>query len=149
MSVLFLAVAVFFGLRWFTMSGTRIVHANLSPTWPPPNSINVCPDFLSLRSDVDGNKTTYYCVDPLGVTTKAGTIQQWSSSGTAATQFQLGSVTTASTNGTTTIPASTDWHNVNKLCADANVMGLTWEGVCIPGSGNVQLPTGVSLPMPV
>jgi len=149
MPILFLVIAVFFGMRWFTATGASAIPTNLSTVWPPPNSINVCPDFLSFRSDVTGGTTTYYCVDPLGVTTSAPGLQQWSSSGTAATQFQLGKVTTATTTGTTTTPATTSWLDVGTLCRNCYTMGLNWEGVCIPGSGNVQLATNTKLPMPV
>jgi hypothetical protein len=143
MSILFLCTAIFFGLRWFTTSGSRIIKTNLSKTWPPPNSINVCPDFLSLRSDVDGAKKTYYCVDPLGVSITANGLQQWSSSASTAKQYQLGTVTTAS--GST--PAKSDWLDVNTLCKNASSMGLTWEGVC--SGGTVVLAPGTSLPLPV
>jgi hypothetical protein len=148
MPILFLAIAVFFGLRWFTPSGDSAINTNLSPVWPPANSINVCPDFLSLRSDVSGPTTTYYCVDPLGVTTNASGLQVWSSSAEAATQFQLGTTTAATTVGTTTTVASNTPIDVNTLCKNCNRMGLTWEGVCIPRTDSVQLAPGTTLPRP-
>ena len=143
MSILFLCTAIFFALRWFTTSGTRIIKTKLSTTWPPPNSINVCPDFLSLRSDVDGTKKTYYCVDPLGISILPGKSQKWSSSANTASQFQLGTVTAASGS----VPAKSDWIDVNSLCKAVKDNGLTWEGVC--SAGNVVLAPGTSLPMPV
>ena len=139
MPLLFVAIAVFFGLRWFTTSGDSAISTNISTVWPPPNSINKCPDFLSLRTDVSGPTTTSDCVDPLGVTTSASGLQQWSTSGTAATQFQLGTTSVASTVGTTTTPASNAPIDVNTLCQNCFQMGLTWEGVCIPGSTGVQM----------
>jgi len=148
MPVMFLAISVFFGLRWFTPSGDSAISNNLSPIWPPANAINMCPDFLSMRSDVNGATTSYYCVDPLGVTTSASGLQVWSSSATAATQFQLGSITAPSTSGTTTDPGSNNMLGVITLCQNCFKMGLTWEGVCIPGSTGVQLQNGVSIPKP-
>jgi hypothetical protein len=146
MPVLFLAISVFFGMRWFTPSGDSAISNKLSPIWPPANAINMCPDFLSMRSDVNGTTTTYYCVDPLGVTTSASGLQVWSSSGTAATQFQPGTVTAPSVSGTTTNPGSNNPIDINTLCKNCHTMGLTWEGVCIPGSTGVQLQSGVNIP---
>jgi len=148
MPTLFVGISVFFGLRWFTLTGDTNISTNLSPVWPPANAINMCPDFLSIRSDVSGPTTTYYCVDPLGVTTSASGLQVWSSSASAATQFQLGTTSVATTVGTTRTAASNNPIDVNTLCDNCFKMGLTWEGVCIPGSAGVQLQKGVSVPPP-
>jgi uncharacterized membrane protein len=149
MPLLFLAIAVFFGMRWFNKSGDSIIPTNVSTTWPPPNSINVCPDFLSLRNDVTGSTKNYYCVDPLGVTTTAAGIQQWSSSASDSAKFKLGSTTAASTVNGVVTPASANWIPVATLCQNCFTMGLTWEGVCIPGSKAVQLSVNSKLPTPV
>jgi len=147
--VLYLVVAVFFGMRWFTTSGDAKVNTNLSPVWPPPNSLNVCPDFLSLRSDTSGATTKYYCIDTLGVSTNPNGIQKWSTSPSEAMKFSLGSVTAGSTTGQMTTSKKANWEDVQTLCNNCFTMGLSWEGVCIPGSGNVQLASGTSLPLPV
>jgi hypothetical protein len=139
MPLLFLAIAVFFGMRWFTTSGEIAISTNLSPVWPPPNSINVCPDFLSLRDEASGSTTNYYCVDTLGVSTTASGLQQWSTSASDSAKFPLGSVTGKVSN----------WLTPEKLCENCRKMGLTWEGVCIPGSPTVQLAPNSKIPPPV
>ena len=149
MPVLFLVIAVFFGMRWFNSAGDSAIPTNVSPVWPPPNSINVCPDFLALRSDVNGSVTSYYCVDPLGVTTTASGLQQWSTSASDSAKFPLGTMTAASTKDGITTAASTNLLAVGSLCQNCNKMGLTWEGVCIPGSPTVQLSVNSKLPTPV
>ena len=145
MSLLFLAIFMFFALRWFTTSGDSALSTNLSSVWPPPNSINVCPDFLALRSDVDGSTTKYYCVDTLGVTTTANGIQQWSASASDSAKFPLGSKTAASGSNR----ASANWLSVDTLCDNCYTMGLTWEGVCVPKAKTVQLSVNSKLPTPV
>ena len=133
--VLFLGVAVFFGLRWFNASGDATINTNLSPTWPPPNFINVCPDYLSLNRADDGNKNTVYtCVDVLGIS-RVGS--------PPSSVFTLGSVPNSTQNGTTLSP---NWKNVEDLCKSCKDLGYTWEGVCLNG---VPIIGKGKLPMPV
>jgi len=144
--VLYLVIAVFFGMRWFTTSGDTQMNTNLSPVWPPTSALNVCPDFLSLRNETSGNTTNYYCIDTLGVSTNPNGIQVWSTTPTDAMKFSLGSVKKPSSASAGT---KYDWVDVQTLCNNCYSMGLSWEGVCIPGSGNVQLKAGTQLPLPV
>jgi hypothetical protein len=127
--VLFLAIAVFFGLRWFNTSGDATITTNLSPVWPPPNFINVCPDFLSLNSSNDGDgNITYTCIDVLGI------------SAANSDPFILG----VSSNNPATIPDN--WTNLNDLCKNCKNMNYTWEGVCNNGTPIIEAGT---LPKPV
>ena len=135
--VLFLATAIFFGMRWFNTSGDATITTNLSPTWPPPNFINVCPDFLSLDSYDDGNGNTVYdCVDVLGIS-RVGS--------PPATVFTLGSVPNNTNNGVQRSSKLID--DVGELCRSCSALGYTWEGVCEPGGGVIIAPG--KLPKPV
>ena len=115
MSVLFLLVSVFFGLRWFTTSGTSNIGTNHLTTWPPPNSINMCPDYTTLSSS-GGDNPVWTCTDTKGVSKK-------------------GPNQTVALNAN---PSSTNpgYYGVTDLCADSYAKGLTWEGICIPNSNN-------------
>ena len=115
MSLLFLLVLIFFGLRWFTTSGTSNIGNNHLTTWPPPNSINMCPDYTTLSSD-GSTYPTWTCTDTKGVST-------------------LGPNKTVALNAN---PSSTNpgYYSVSDLCTDCYGKGLTWEGICVTGSSN-------------
>ncbi len=64
MVLAFLAIFIYFGLRWFEGMKLRpFLVGGVSKTakWPP--QINYCPDFLSLKT----KNSKYYCVDTTGV----------------------------------------------------------------------------------
>lgn len=107
-----IAIEVFFGLRWFKADGTTTKEVG---SWPL--SINVCPDFLSLYTNVDGsgNKISY-CVDNIGVSPTG--IKRWTSTSTPGTD----NVFNLSTN-------ITGDPRVKALCAEAKAKGVNWEGV--------------------
>jgi hypothetical protein len=108
-----IAVETFFGLRWFKADGTVTTAAG---PWPP--SLNVCPDFLSLYSTVDGsgNKMSY-CVDSLGVA-PAGGITRWTSSSKPSGNnvFNLSTKLTGAA-------------RTKALCVEAKAKLVNWEGV--------------------
>lgn len=58
----FLAILIFFGLRWFDGAHLKSDYNGALATtqWPP--QINPCPDFLSLKTD-----NGMYCVDTMGI----------------------------------------------------------------------------------
>ena len=109
LSVGFLALSVYFGLLWFTGSGT-FTSSSPSGSWPP--SINVCPDYLSLFK-VNGQPV---CVDPIGVAT-GGLMKKWTGTQTdAAYIFPL-----TDSQGTALAPQA--------LCDQCKAKGVAWEGV--------------------
>ena len=116
MSLLFILISVYFGLRWFTASGASNIGTNLSATWPPPNSISMCPDFTTLSSN-GGQYPVYTCTDTRRVSTVG-----------AASPATL----VLNNNPTST---NLGYYSVSELCTKCNAAGLTWEGVCIPNSG--------------
>ena len=120
MAICFLLVSVFFGMRWFTTSGASNIGTNVSTTWPPPNSINVCPDYMTMTSTAgtSGTSPVYTCTDTSGVATVA------SASGPAT--LTLNTVVSGS-------PALF-MRPVADLCKDCYTKGLTWEGVCTANS---------------
>lgn len=128
MCILFILLFIFFGLRWFTASGASNIGTNLSTTWPPPNSLSMCPDFTTLSSN--GNQYAIYtCTDTRRV------------SRTAAA-----SPATLALNDN---PTSTNmgYYSVASLCKSCYGAGLTWEGVCIPNSDQ-PVNASVSPPRP-
>lgn len=126
MSLLFLLISIFFGMRWFTPSGESNIGTNISTTWPPPNSINMCPDYTVLSSDM-ATYPTWTCTDKIGVR-KNG----------EGNQINLNSGPTNTNPG---------YYSVSDLCRECNRLGLTWEGVCIPNSDN-PINASVSPPRP-
>ena len=113
MGILFLVVFIFFGLRWFTTSGNFKIAPQISTTWPPPNSTNVCPDYTALSIDKSTTQPTYSCKDINGVA--------------APPQGGTPSNTLALNTGTT-------WRSVADMCADCYRNGFRWESICIPNS---------------
>lgn len=102
-----IALEVVFGMRWFRASGATT--ATVGP-WPP--AINVCPDFLSLTK-VAGEPV---CVDTYGVST--GGMSRWTNPNQTEDRFLFRLFTT-----------DTGAARVKKLCDQAKVKSVTWEGV--------------------
>ena len=112
MALLFLLISIFFGMRWFTISGGSNLGTNISTTWPPPNSINMCPDYLTLTTG-SGTNPVYTCIDTKGIS-RIGPNQ---------------SVILNEPSGT-----NVNYRATSALCSDCYTKGITWEGVCIPNS---------------
>ena len=130
MSILFLLVSVYFGTRWFTPSGNSNIGTNISTTWPPPNSINICPDYTVLsQSAIEGNNkfAKYTCIDTNGVSTNG-----------PGKSIVLNNPSGSNSN----------FRSAEELCSDCKDMGLTWEGICITGS-SAPLNSTVVPPRPV
>jgi hypothetical protein len=124
MSLLFLLVSIYFGMRWFNTSGKSNIGTNVSTTWPPPNSINMCPDFTVLvnKGKSSGNTYAQYsCHDKMGV-----------SKSTLNAEIILNNPSGANLNYRSLI----DIGSVDGMCKECFTKGLTWEGVCIPNSPN-------------
>jgi hypothetical protein len=124
MSLLFLLVSIYFGMRWFNTSGKSNIGTNVSTTWPPPNSINMCPDFTVLvnKGKSSGNTYAQYsCHDKMGV-----------SKTTLNAEIILNNPSGANLNYRSLI----DIGSVDGMCKECFTKGLTWEGVCIPNSPN-------------
>jgi hypothetical protein len=130
-----IALAIFFGVRWFLPSGVRATDG----PWPPV--INVCPDFLSTASiagrDTAGTPTTeIVCVDTVGVAGPGG-IQVWPQGGSNDERYLFRLF-------------ASDPNRQVKLCQQCNEKKVTWEGVYDPSgacSANVPpLPPGAIPP---
>ena len=124
MSLLFLLVSIYFGMRWFNTSGKSNIGTNISTTWPPPNSINMCPDFTVLvnKGKSGGNTYAQYsCHDKMGV-----------SKTTLNAEIILNNPSGANLNYRSLV----DIGSVDGMCKECFTKGLTWEGVCIPNSPN-------------
>ena len=124
MSLLFLLVSIYFGMRWFTTSGKSNIGTNISTSWPPPNSINMCPDFMVLvKKDKSSSNTypQYACQDKMGV-----------SKTSLNSEIILNNPSGENFNHRSLI----DVGSTTGLCKDCFEKGLTWEGVCIPNSTN-------------
>jgi len=102
-----IVVCIYFGFRWFGTPETKSIGPG---TWPP--SINYCPDFLTLTKDANGLPV---CVDMIGVA-RGGTASNIQVSSGSNNFFKL-----KESNGKLL--------STETLCANANSMGLTWEGV--------------------
>lgn len=127
MTLLFILISVFFGMRWFTPSGTSNIGTNISKTWPPPNSINMCPDYTVLTASSD-TYPIYTCTDNIGIS-KVGPNKS----------LVLNANPSATNMG---------YRTVIDLCADCYAKGFTWEGICIPNS-EAPISLTVSPPRPV
>jgi hypothetical protein len=97
--------SIFFGFRWFTISG----DSSAPGAWPP--AINYCPDFLTLTT-IGGEKV---CIDMAGVSQNSN-LQK--SDGTNTGDNFIFKLHTAAGND-----------RVTTLCAQAKTQGVTWEGV--------------------
>jgi hypothetical protein len=128
MSILFLLIFIYFGMRWFTSSGASNIGTNLSAVWPPPNSIGMCPDFTSLSSTT-GAFPVYTCTDVKRVSTKPSAQPHALALNANPSQTNLG------------------YYSVRELCIRCYELGLTWEGVCITNS-NQPVNVNISLPRP-
>lgn len=126
MGILFLLVFVFFGLRWFTTSGNYKIVPQISTTWPPPNSINVCPDYTALSIDKSTTPPTYTCKDINGIAAPP-------QGGTPSNILALNT--------------STGWRSTADLCADCYRNGFRWESICIPNS-NAPIRADIEPPRP-
>ena len=105
----FLALSIYFGILWFTPSGTFITQGQ-GGSWPP--SIQMCPDYLSLFR-INGMPV---CVDPIGVA-MSGLMKKWTGTQTDASfTFPL-----TDSQGTPL--------EVKELCDQCNKKGVKWEGV--------------------
>jgi hypothetical protein len=124
MSLLFLLVSIYFGMRWFNTSGKSNIGTNVSATWPPPNSINMCPDYTVLVNKGKSGTNTYAqyaCQDKLGV-----------SKTTLNAEIILNNPSGANMNYRSLV----DIGSTDGLCKECFSKGLTWEGICIPNSTN-------------
>ena len=115
MALLFLLISIYFGTRWFSPSGKSNIGNNQISTWPPPNSINMCPDYTVLSSN-GAQYPIWTCTDTMGVSTVGP-----------------GKSVALNDNPTSTNPG---YYAVTDLCSDSYAKGLTWEGVCVPNSSN-------------
>jgi hypothetical protein len=115
MAILFLLVSIYFGTRWFTTSGASNIGTNHVTTWPPPNSINMCPDYTTLSSS-GGQYPVWTCTDTIGISTVGP-----------------GQKVALNANPSSTNPG---YYGISDLCKDCYEKGLTWEGVCVPNSSN-------------
>ena len=117
--VLFILIFVFYGLRWFR--GTQSVF-EYNGTWPP--IINMCPDYLVYYKNTPSNSLNFTdsCVDLLGL--GANDLVAWTTEETPANppanankyfQFVFKPGMTAK--------------EIQNLCTQAQVRGLTWEGI--------------------
>ena len=114
--ILAILIFVFFGLRWFGVSGK-----GTAVQWPP--IINSCPDYLTKyeRTMSDGTKKQT-CIDLVGVS-KNCAISKWPTD--------------------TTIPPTAEAYFFNldgtmeEKCARAKAAGLSWEmcDIYTPGGG--------------
>jgi hypothetical protein len=124
MSLLFLLVSIYFGMRWFNTSGKSNIGTNISTTWPPPNSINMCPDYTVLvnKGKLDTNTYTQYaCQDKVGVSKRGPN-----------SEIILNEPRGENANYRSLVDIGAN----PGLCSECLTKGLTWEGICIPNSAN-------------
>jgi hypothetical protein len=101
-------VLLYFGLHWFNKK------TKTTTTWPPV--INMCPDYLTYFE----SGATKGCVDMLGVSTNAGL-------GNVVTNIATRTVTNTFPYTFNSIKNKTT--DINTICAECALKGLTWEGV--------------------
>ena len=99
------AAAIVFGLRWFSSSGA----ASGPGVWPP--AINFCPDFLTLATIADEK----VCIDMAGVAQNSN--------------LQKSDGTNTGENFIFHLYLTDGTDRVTKLCDQAKLKGVTWEGV--------------------
>ena len=127
-----IAMAAFFGSRWFSSSGAQ---TSTPGVWPP--MINVCPDFMSLvtvtPAPATGGKATpeMVCVDTVGIYSGgggSGSIQKWTPGSIAEnTLFHLSIDKTGP-------------NRLKALCEECNAKNVTWEGFYVDGTCSSRLP---------
>lgn len=110
-----LALAIFFGTRWFLPSG---IDAGAGTQWPPV--INVCPDFLSLYTLTPSGAAAAkkVCIDTIGVS-KNGSLKVWSDPTQTDSSYFFDPTPTVATGSTL----------VATLCDQCTAKGITWEGI--------------------
>lgn len=114
MVIAFLAIFIFFGLRWFEGMKVRpflLGGINKNAPWPP--QINYCPDFLSMKE----KNGKYYCVDTMGVSPSMPVYTSSSDIDTTTPNYlELTANKTAS-------------QYMTSFIGQGVTSGLTWEGV--------------------
>ena len=124
------AVAVLYGLRWFSSSNSIFSQAPVK--WPP--SMNTCPDYLTYYEATKSGTKVKTCIDTVGVS-KNGYITLWPKNGL------IPAYSDTSTSFFRLETAATDSEEKKKeLCTRAITYGLTWEGItngeaCINSDG--------------
>jgi hypothetical protein len=103
-----LATLVYFGIQWFTLSGSAKISVG---PWPPV--INYCPDFMTLHTV----GTEKVCLDTIGIA-QTGGISMWSDPTQTDERYLFHLF--LNTTGT---------DRVTKLCQQASEKKVTWEGV--------------------
>jgi hypothetical protein len=101
-------VLLYFGLHWFNKKTKRT-----DTVWPPV--INMCPDYLTYFE----SGASKGCVDMLGVSTN-GTLRKVTSIAARTPQDTFQYTFNSIKNKTT---------DINTICAECALKGLTWEGV--------------------
>ena len=112
LSIGFLAISVFFGLRWF--KNGNIIPSEYAHAYPP--IVNTCPDYMSLIKVND----VYVCVDPVGVSQHNGTngVDKWTSPDQIDAKYTF-DLKLSLTGG----------DRLTALCDECKAKGVTWEGV--------------------
>lgn len=112
--ILFILIAVFFGMRWFGENPTRVYKG----VWPP--IINMCPDYLVYYK----NGMTDTCVDMIGVNRSGGVLRSWTKEDSPAnppaddTKYFKHVYKPGMTEA-----------QLKELCKATMDAGLTWEGI--------------------
>ncbi len=113
--ILFVLIAVFFGMRWFSEDSTKPYKG----VWPP--IINMCPDYLVFFKRPDGKGS---CIDMLGVNRSGGTLKAWAQDDSInnppadeAKYFNY------------VYKPGLPEKELKTLCMAAQNAGLTWEGI--------------------
>lgn len=106
--VQFVIASFYFGTRWFPPANSVTKSTD---TWPPV--MNYCPDFLSLYT-INGKQV---CIDTIGVA-QTGGISQWTDPAQTDEKYQFNLYLDSSAQERT-----------QKLCQQAKLKRVTWEGV--------------------
>jgi len=104
------AAVIFFGLRWFTVSGDIAKKGATAVPWPPV--INYCPDFLTLTTA----NNEQVCIDTVGVSTNGA---MSTSDGTDTQEKSIFHLYLDQSGP----------KRAQSLCDQAKMKQVTWEGV--------------------
>ena len=107
-SILFILIFTFFGLRWFkyNLKGTSDYKGNYPPV------INTCPDYMSVYK----NGSTTVCIDTVGIARTDSTVKTLKRGDTPSSQNFFTSIYT---------PGA----NMDAMATAAKAAGLSWEGI--------------------
>jgi len=110
-SILFILIFTFFGLRWFKygLSATSDYKGKFPPV------INTCPDYMSVYK----NGSTTVCIDTVGIAPTSSTVKVVRRGDTPSDQNFFRSIYTA---GATQA-------QMNVMATAAKDAGLSWEGI--------------------